>query len=154
MTNDAGFTLVELLVAMALTLVSVTLAGSAYLFLSRAVNGWQEDVRLANAFHTTLTRLSDDLYDAVAVYRRADSTVALVRVDGDTVAYSWRDGALRRLDHPMHDFTTVLGVTFDLAADSSGGAPGFEAHLALAGRRRVLETTTRVNRRHPSPWPP
>ncbi len=153
MKDDAGFTLVELLVAMALTLVAVTLAGSVYLFLSRAVSSWQDDVRLANAFHTTLTRVSDDLYDAVEVRNGPDSTLSITRADGPAIAYAWRDGALRRQDRIMHD-TTAHVAAFDLAADSSSGAGGFEVHLALAGRRRVLEATTRVNRRHPPPWPP
>lgn len=153
MKDDAGFTLVELLVAMALTLLAVTLAGSAYLFLSRAVNGWQEEVRLANAFHTTLTRLSDDLYNAVAVLQGPDSTLVITVVDGGVIAYAWRDGVLRRQGRPMHD-TTVHVAAFGIAFDSSSGVAGFEVHLALAGRRRALDATTRVNRRHPPPWPP
>ncbi|MEZ4702014.1 MAG: prepilin-type N-terminal cleavage/methylation domain-containing protein [Rhodothermales bacterium] len=151
MIDDAGFTLVELLVAMTLAIVVTTLASSTYLFLARTVSVWQEGVHLENTLHATLTRLTEDLYETTDIDRLPDSTYALVRAAGDTIRYALRNRALYRNGRILTDSTLMAGVVFSVTAKPDAPA-AFEFRLTLSSRRRALASTVRIVQRHPDPW--
>ncbi|MCA9173311.1 MAG: prepilin-type N-terminal cleavage/methylation domain-containing protein [Planctomycetales bacterium] len=153
MKEDAGFTLVELLVSMLLALIATTLASSVYLITARLVDGWREGVRLENTFHQTITRLAEDAYDVVAIESRSDATVSLVRADGDTLLYLLQNGVLYRNGRAMNDasFVAHMACRRTVAADSPARVV---VAFSLAGRRRSLAVETVIAQRALVPWLP
>ncbi len=144
---EAGFTLVEVVVALTLSVLVVGLVGGAYLFAVRAVGAWQDRIDLEDTAHVIHQRLSADLRRAEAVALLAPDSMEVVEPGGQH-AYAYRDSTLYRdglaltrsplavRAFAVRRFTSDGGVLADTSA-----APGGPAYVEVTFQLASMDTT-------------
>lgn len=156
MAEEEGYTLVELMVALVVTLVLGALLASIYVAVTRHVVVWQRAVALENEAHLMVQRLGADLFAAKRFAFEAERrTWMLADADGRTVRYRHRDGRLDRNGCRMHDASLAV-IDFRLTAlqDEAHDPPLIGLHLSVKNRERTLTFATAVTLRQPRPWRP
>ncbi len=164
-----GYTLIELLIALLITLVLGGVLFSIYLASIRYVEPWQREVALENAMHLIVQRLAADLAHAEQLIDEGDDTWTLTYVSGRNVHYSYHDSVLRRNDRRMHD-DLLSAVAFhlvpsrletqyalrrrDSVQEDERSLVQVQIHLALQSRERTLDVTTTTAMRQHRPWYP
>lgn len=165
--DNRGYTLVELLVTMLITMVLGGLLFSLYLAASRWVGPWQREIMLEDTMHLIVQRLSADLAYAEQLIFEGDSAWTLVYPSGHTLRYCYQDRTLTRNDRRMHD-TSVSVITFRLKPSRSetqfalrrrdrprayGHGPiRVRIRVVLQSRERFFDVSTATTLRRPRPW--
>lgn len=120
--REAGFTLIEVVVAMAVGFLVIGLAYAAYGEASRHVSRWQGRVAAENALHLALRRFSEDVRSSAGALSVSSRALTLSRGDSrPPVRYVWKGGRLLREGRPA----TPAGVRVTSAAfreDSTTGS--------------------------------
>ena len=124
--GEAGFTLVEVLVAMTLALLLGGLALVVLVQTIRGANAWQRRVHAVNAEHRVLRTLSADLRSSSAVWTEAGA--ASLVAGSDTTTYRLDQGSLRRNGQIVG--RGVVYRSLFMGQDVRNGVVLFTAHLA------------------------
>lgn len=167
--DNRGYTLVELLVTMLITMVLGGLLFSLYLSANRWVEPWQREVILENTMHLIVQRLTTDLAHAEQLVSEGDSAWALIYPSGRTIHYRYQNFTLTRNDHRMHD-TSVSAGTFRLQPsrpetqfalrrrerlrENPFGSIRVRIRIVLQSRGQSLDILTATALRRPRPWQP
>ncbi len=167
--DNQGYTLVELLIALLITLVLGGVLFSVYLSSIRYVEPWRREVSLENHTHLIVQRLATDLAHAEQLIDEGNKTWTLTFVSGRMVRYSYQDSVLMRNDRRMHD-SLLSAVAFHLVPsrletryalrrresvqEDERSLIQVQIHLALQSRERTLDVTTTTAMRQPRPWYP
>jgi Tfp pilus assembly protein PilE len=177
--QQAGFTIVEAMIALLLTSLVVGLVYSSFRFFSRAMSRWERRMALENTVHTVVRDLTRVAYRAVEI-RRAEGRWSFVGRRG-TTTYRHRATTLRRNGRAVNE-PPVEVIGFSLALTQAGAAPGrtpsgragstafgggadpgktapvrpsgryLELHLRAATRADTLAIDTGVYLRQPEAW--
>jgi prepilin-type N-terminal cleavage/methylation domain-containing protein len=110
-----GFSLVELIVSLsifALLSVSVLYVFGTKLNLSKKITGASQKQQLVNA---VLTRISQDIRAASAIYPSSNAEKLLLSVEADSIEYSFINEKIRR---KKNDYSAYLTDTGELKAPS------------------------------------
>jgi len=167
--GSSGYTLVELLVVMFITMILAGLLFSLYLAANRWVAPWQREITLENTVHRILWRLAADLTYAEQLFAEGDGTWILTYPSGRRVHYRYRDEGLSRNTRPMHDVALPV-VNFrllpsrpetryalrrrDRETSDEQGPIRVTIRIALQSRERTLAVTMDVLLRRHRPWQP
>ena len=167
--DNRGYTLVELLVTMLITMVLGGLLFSLYLAASRWVGPWQREIIVENTMHLIVQRLTTDLAYAEQLVSEEDSAWVLIYPSGRTIRYRYQGRTLTRDDRRMHD-PSVAAVTFRLQLSrpetqfaarrrerpsENGDHPiRIRIHIALQSREQFFGLSTATALRRPRPWHP
>lgn len=157
-SDERAFTLVELSVALVLTLIVAGLAYEMYAFTHRMALQWRREVRLDNGAHRIARQLTEDVRRARFASVGPAGGILLVGTSHDSVRYRWEDATLLREDVPMHP--AALGVKrAKCEVRLSGGRFRVQCAVDLvdAGHNvassQTLKLKTDVVTRQPAPWP-
>ena len=169
MQDDEGYTLVELMVALLLTLMLGGVLFALYLSTTTWVEPWRREIALEDDVHLIVQRLTADLTYAEQLTREDDATWTLTYPSGSIVRYSYQDRSLMRNGRRMHD-AALPAVVFrlvpsrletryalrrrDSAMDDERSLVQVEIHLALQSRERTLAVATTAALRRHRPWHP
>lgn len=169
MHDNQGYTLIELLIAMLITLTLGGVLFSVYVTSMRYVEPWRREVLLENHAHLIVQRLAVDLVHAEQLIDEGDKAWTLTYASGRIVHYSYQDSVLRRNDRRMHD-ERLAAVAFhlvpsrletqyalrrrDRVEEDERSLIQVQIHLALQSRERTLDVTTTAAMRQPRPWYP
>ena len=167
--DNRGYTLVELLVTMLITMVLGGLLFSLYLAASRWVGPWQREIMLEDTMHLIVQRLTTDLAYAEQLVSEEDSAWTLVYPSGRTIRYRYQGRTLTRNERLMHN-TSVSAVTFRLQPSRPerefalprqerprGNADRpirIRIRIALQSREQLFDIVTATALRRPRPWQP
>lgn len=160
-----GYTLVELCVAVTLTLAVAGLLLAGYVEAVRWVRAREAALALENDGHLALRRLTDDLLHAEWLWQPDEQTWALGFASGDTARYALEAGTLLRNDTPVHGAGTEVTTARLVPAhretryarrspDPAGDSLLVHVSLALRRDRDTLALDTVVLLRARLPWPP
>lgn len=125
-----AFTLMEVMVAMAISGIVLATAMSAFGIMERQFDNFRE--RGGDIFQVQRTRslLAKDISDAVLV-QNAGSSIVLRMPDDNVLQYHFRAGALTREREGRED-TIALGVSLpDMAAVPGMGASAPVGHISF-----------------------
>ncbi len=100
-TNEAGFTIQEILVVLLVGSLLVSFSISTYLFLGRLFTSWQRTVELHRVVNDAAQAIAFDIQHSGATYLLPDSSFIIEREAGKTVIYSFGSGTLLRNGQPM-----------------------------------------------------
>ena len=164
-----GYTLVELMVTLLLTLVLSGALISIYLAATQWVEPWRREITLEDHAHLIVQRLFDDLSFAEQLDRTEDGAWTLVFPSGRRVRYTYHDTTLARNGQRMHalavpvtDFRLVpsrIETQYalrrrDTQQDDERSLIQVAVHLALQSPERMLTLTVAVAPRQHRPWHP
>ena len=166
-TDEKGFSLVEMLVVIAITGVIAWLTFSIYLFGQRYFINWNKKLNLQNELHVIIQGLAEDIYRAEHIVAFEENKLVLQMGDqSERVCQAQDDTLFRNKRNLLSDDLSL--VAFRVAAHhkkSSGASKPtgmgraeagkidlFELMLSLTNRRDTLSTTRVVHLRKPSNW--
>ncbi|MDX1548406.1 MAG: prepilin-type N-terminal cleavage/methylation domain-containing protein [Rhodothermales bacterium] len=168
-TDEAGYTLVELVVALLLAGVLASVLFSAHLAMLRWVEPWRRGVALENDAHLITRRLAADLAHAEQFFDDGAGRWRLTYRSGRSVAYRHEDGRLTRNGHPMHSAPVrITSVRFapskaetryalrrrDTTLEDERSLMQITLYIAATSNERTLAVTTTVALRQHRPWQP
>lgn len=93
--DEAGYTLVELVVAMGMVSLIVGLAFTVYHFSLREMRNWRERMSLENKAHMRVNAISRDLLNLKQLLIAQPKAIGFVRQQGDTVFISMENDSLQ-----------------------------------------------------------
>lgn len=147
-----GFTLLELGIALLLSMLVGASLFAAYRLAARGFAEAERRAMLADALHVVMRRLAADLLAAERLDAPADGTWRLERPGGSHVTYTLREGWLARNGHAMLPAgVEVVAMRLEPASPQSRRV---DVRLALGADRRADSAWTCVVLRAPPPWPP
>lgn len=167
--DNRGYTLVELLVTMLITMVLGGLLVSLYLAANRWVGPWQREIILEDTMHLIVQRLTTDLAYAEQLVSEGDSAWTLIYPSGRTIRYRYQGRTLTRNDRRMHD-TSVSAMTFRLQPSRpetqfalrrrerprqhEDDPIRVRIRIVLQSREQFFDLLTATVLRRPRPWQP
>tara|TARA_R100000908_G_scaffold45503_2_gene21694 strand:- start:10097 stop:10570 length:474 start_codon:yes stop_codon:yes gene_type:complete len=92
--NEEGFTLVEVLMAMAILAIVISLVSVSFVFVSGRMSAWNEQISFYNDFQILSDQLHNDLFRAEAI-SYTDSTLLVNFEEKQNRGYSWNNGNLK-----------------------------------------------------------
>lgn len=107
-SNQSGFTVVELLSAGLLTIFFFGWLTYAYLTVTRITLRWQEEWALASVTHRALGQITRDLEDTVILEALSPSRVTGIRTDGQRITSVQRDDGVYRNDRKFGNAEVFL----------------------------------------------
>ena len=168
--NDlAGYTLLELSVAVFITFLVSVLVIKAYVFAMRWISVWRHAVVIENNLHLVMQRISTDFMYAESIYMQGDSTWEITTRVDHTTYYTFTQKQLYRNDILMHDKSLDM-LDFEVrpsmdqrlfALLPNEGILEEQRHpmqatikLKLGGRHHTKTVITTVTCRQLRPWRP
>lgn len=167
-SQDAGFTLVEVNVALLVVLTAGGLLLSCYLFAVRWFEDRRQAIAVENDLHLILQRLVLDLAYADQVIPEPDGAWRLTFASGRSHVYHWQDRMLQRDGLRMHEAgvavdtfrlvpygpSTVYSLPVAQVPERDSTRVIVRVQVALAARRHRRRATTAVALRQERPWEP
>ncbi|WP_421774276.1 PulJ/GspJ family protein [Gracilimonas sp.] len=92
--SEDGYTLVEILVALAIFSVVMSLVSVTFIFVSGRMAAWNEQISFYNDVQMFNDQLYNDVFRADAI-SYTDSTLLVEFEEKQNKIYSWKDGLLR-----------------------------------------------------------
>lgn len=130
-TSEKGFSLVELLVVLALIGIIGGLVSSAYLFSQRMINDWRLDMGLQNKFHTVIHGLSEDMFKAERITVLEKKAISLKMPEGEERKYYEIEDRLYRNERLLVDSTYSLSF-FELSTKNSDNSLNSSSHSSIS----------------------
>ena len=119
-TNDRGFSLVELLVVLTLIGILSVFVMSSYFFASESIYTWRNNLKLENAIHLLLSGMAEDIYKSEHIIKIEDQSLSLKMIDGTERRYYLDDGILFRGSHSLLTANLeVASLNFSNLSDKS-----------------------------------
>lgn len=100
--EDAGFTLLEFMLALFITGVLAVLVLQTYPFVMRYMVSWEDRVTLENDAHLTLQRMALDVAQADQISETSPSAWIFYSEGRPAITYEWVGDSLMRNDVRMH----------------------------------------------------
>lgn len=155
--HSEGFSLAEVLVAVALLVLLAGLALGTYAAARRAVGAYEARLALFSAAEGLRHRLALDLVRAEALVPAAPDSLVLALGNGRRVGYGWTGSALSRGGVPVGSATVAVEsfVVTALPPDAAraGSPPVAEVRAVLRVRERSQRVRVRAALRAPAAWP-
>ncbi len=132
----SGFTLVELVVALSITAIVITLVMFSWTFLLRHTTKQEQKAAFGAQIDLAASLIANDIQRASEVISFDNNSIAFVPVNGDTVLYRLRNDTLVKNDtafSPLANGVTVL--RFSVAEEK-------QPSVVQAGIRNTVLTIT------------
>ena len=167
--EEAGYTLVELVVGLLVTLVLGSVLFAVHLSTTKHVEPWRREVTLETYAHLITQRLAADVAHAEQLFDEGNGRWRLTYRSGRRLIYRLDAGTLTRdgaamhpptLDvaslqlEPSHAETHYARPRRAAPLDDARSLMHVRLHLAVASRERTLEIVTTAALRQPRPWRP
>src|SRR5690554_3251520 len=92
--KEEGYTLVEILMTLAILSVVLSLVSISFIFVSGRMAAWDNQISFYNNFHIVNDQLYNDLLRAEAM-AHTDTTLSIELSDDRNRTYSWTKGTLK-----------------------------------------------------------
>lgn len=157
-----GFSLVELLVVLALIGLMAGFVASIYLFGERMLLEWKRSMRLQNELHTLADGMSEDIYRAELLEEIGSNYIKLT-MPGDTGRIYEQNGTqlLRNGRSLNHGTVGIVELVFE--GEETGSRKGktspeditlIRIMLSLSDGQDTLALTRAIHLRRPATWKP
>lgn len=164
LTQEKGFSLVEILVAITITSLLISFAFGMYLFGQRYFISWQRGLDIQNELHTLAHGISEEVFLADDIASLEAHKLVLQGNDGRERVYEAKGANLLRNEKNLLRQPDIL-VSFDISSGNEHAAP-FERSepaevkeitivtisLALTDGKDTLSTVRSIYLRKPSNW--
>ena len=165
--GQEGYSLVEVLLVLALSGLIAGFAGSVYLFVERSLGDWKQRDRLQAEAQVLLQAISRDLYRAKEIYEISPHSVGLLTDDFNSRVYSFDSRELMLNEKPLGSAVGDI-VAFEVAGkrapdfflanqsdhNHTNGIEFITIKLAIAGKEDTLRLQRSVYLRGPTSWKP
>lgn len=155
-TEEQGFSLVELLVVLSLVGLITTFVMTAYFYAEQAITNWKHATRLENELHTLAEGLADDIYKAEAVMEVGEGFISLEVFGHEQRQYELDQGKLFRngVNITSEDISIISFYTENgMQTEKDSVDPKLlEIRLALGNGEDTLSTRRAVSIRKPITW--
>lgn len=98
----AGFTTVELLIAMQMALLLAGFVYAAYFFAARLAANWRQKIALENAAPLCMRTLAQEILLAQQIMAASDTVLVLKSPRGMIASFAVQNGVLHRNQQPLH----------------------------------------------------
>ena len=144
-SDEKGYTVVEILVSMMIFMVIMTIIGSVFVFSSRQMNNWRESVHTFNEIHISSEILFKDLLTATTI-DYADSSLIIDANNRKQKAYKGLKDMLSRneiliADNADSHYVSNIVVNDSISIISAGYIHGNHQkkyELVVANRQPTL----------------
>lgn len=147
--NEEGYTLVEVLVALAIFTAVVSLVSLVFIFISGRMNAWDDQTSFYNDFQIINNKLHNDLFRANSI-AYTDSTLSIGFEDNKNRSYSWKHGKLRINGSPY--FSTQDCVVIHISDGLVNNQNVYKYQLFFGRERRELVDSAVIKLRKPALW--
>ena len=108
-----GFTIVELLIAIQITLLLIGFIYSIYIFTLKLSNSWEHKVRIESVADLCMRTLTKDLIETTEIIEAVSDSISFLNIQGNKINYICRNGKLFRNQKIIHsDGVEVLQLRF------------------------------------------
>jgi type II secretory pathway component PulJ len=91
LSKNDGYTVIELIVAIQLSLIVIGLVYVSYLFLSNMLGRWQDKIQRESLLASISQNISKDLSEAVRILEADPQKMVFIKTGGDTIGYYLND---------------------------------------------------------------
>ncbi len=157
--DEKGFSLVEILVVLALTGILGGVMITAYLFMEKSFTEWRQNSILERETHKLIRIVAEDLYKVVDIDEASAHFISFKRSDNHRVQYGISEQNLTRNDRILNNpglFVTRFNMETYFFQDSVyDSRPEFiRVQLGISNAKDTLHTETAIHFRNPSAWKP
>jgi len=150
--NEAGYTVVEILVALSLLSVISAIVGSVFVFTSQQLGNWRESVNQVNEIHITTERMYKDILLSDYI-ETTDTTILIQGISVDEIRYDDLYHSVQRNEVHLSDHADSLIIDEFKPLDSHttasfryvSGSEKENVFVQVANRKPVLWGTYRRN---------
>ena len=148
LTNEDGYTMVEMLVAITIVSIVIAMVGSVFIFVSRQMKKWDENTRFYNEYHLVQNQVFWDVLRAEEIVV-TDSNLVLGNGEDSYDEYSLDNSPLKRngLELTQEVESMTLGIEDDFRTSDLK-----KWSLTQKGIRREIAAEFYVNSRKPALW--
>lgn len=167
-TEEQGFSLVELLVVLSLIGLVAGFVSTVYLFGQKAFNRWEKNMKLENELHTVLAGIAEDLYRAERIEEIDRQYVHLERADRGNHIYEIDARKIVRNGHELLKkgiYVSHFRMEYHSGYENGNHAAGLSTfnineirsiriELGLTDTVDTLSSQRLVHLRNPAVWKP
>jgi prepilin-type N-terminal cleavage/methylation domain-containing protein len=151
--NEEGYTLVEILVALAIMSVVLSLVSVTFIFISGRMAAWDNQISFYNNFHIVNDQLYNDLFMAKSVVH-TDTTLSIELSDNRIRNYTWTKGNLKVNSQPFLADRDSVWIRISEYETTVKGIKTITYHLLLKNEGRSMKDSTVIQLRKPLNWEP
>lgn len=161
-SDEAGFTLTELLVVLALGGIILYLATASFLFSQQYVRHWDDQIHLLNATQLISQLITNELYQADTILEVEETQLSTRRRSGETREFSINNGRLminnRIFNSSAAELTNLqFRPIYNSSPDESAGSSqtwikGVELNFQLTIGADTMSAKRLVMLRQPIMW--
>lgn len=149
--NENGYTLVEVLVALAILSVVLSLVSAAFLFAGGRMSAWSDQISFYNNVQIVNDRLYNDLFSAASI-TYTDTTLTVTFEHSKQREYGWKGGTLTINKEPF--LSPQDSVWIYLEEKVEGGQHIIEYVLLVQNETRAMRDSALIYVRKPTLWEP
>lgn len=160
--SERGFSLVELMIVLALIGMIGGFVASVYLFSERSIIEWERNLRLWNELHNLADGISEDIYRAEVLEEIAKNKMELFMPGNTSRTYKMDKTRLMRNGRNLNSAETdVIDLVFEWGEKANRTGKQLiedikliRLALTITDRRDTLELSRAVHLRKPLTWKP
>ncbi len=158
-TDEKGFSLVEILVVLALTGILGGIMITTYFSMEKSFTEWRQNSILERETYKLIHIVAEDLYKVVEIDEVSAHFISFKRSDNHQVQYELREQNLTRNDRMLNNpdlFVTQFNIETHLLQDSvyDSRPELIRVQLGISNAIDTLHTKTAVHLRNPMAWKP
>ncbi len=160
-TDEDGFLLIEILVAIAVTGIIISFIFGIYLYGQRYFSNWRDRISLQNEAHVLAHNMSAEIWESDRILDLSKYKIILEDDKNGKRIYEVKASGLFRNDKNLLSHAVSL-VSFNISSENrSDYLPGshsldevalIEISLALTNGMDTLNTIRKIHLRKPSNW--
>lgn len=151
--TEEGYTLVEILVALAIMSVVLSLVSVTFIFVSGRMAAWDNQISFYNNFHIVNDQLYNDLFRAESMVH-TDTTLSIELSDNRIRNYAWTKGAFKVNSQPFLADRDSVWIRISEYETVEKGTKTIIYHLLLKNEGRTMKDSTVIHLRKPLNWEP
>ena len=151
--NEEGYTLVEILVALAIMSVVLSLVSVTLIFVSGRMVAWDNQISFYNNFHIVNDQLYNDLFRAESM-THTDTTLSIELSNNKIRNYAWMKGTLKVNSKPFLADQDSVWISISENETLKKGTKTITYHLLLKNEGRSMKDSTVIQLRKPLNWEP
>lgn len=86
--NQSGFTTIELIIAVQLSIIIISLVYVSYLFVTNLLEKWQNKIQIENRLNVISTSITKNVTGISQIISASNKVLIATKSDGDTVIYN------------------------------------------------------------------
>lgn len=151
--KEEGYTLVEILVTLAILSVVLSLVSISFIFVSGRMAAWDNQISFYNNFHIVNDQLYNDLFRAESM-AHTDTTLTIDLSSDKNRTYSWTKGALKINSQLFLADRDSVWISIREQEMEGEDFNTISYHLLLKNAGRMMEDSAVIRIRKPIKWEP